>query len=77
MLGQERYLDGAPFNKMIGENMHSHFTRKSKVLLIFKDGSQKVIHFLKTEKGIMYDTNLEKYPLKKIRAAAYFKNPIY
>lgn len=58
-------------------SLHSHFPKKSKILLIFKDGSQKTIRFFKTEKGIMYDTNLNKYPLKKIRSAGYYKNNVW
>ena len=51
---------------------HSHFTKFSKILLIFKNGERKIVKFLKTERGILYDTNYSQYPLKKIRAATYY-----
>lgn len=57
-------------------SLHSHFPKRSKILLIFKDGSQKIIKFFKTEKGIIYDTGLNQYPLKKIRSAGYYKNNV-
>lgn len=51
---------------------HSHFTKFAKILLITKDGERKVVKFLKTERGILYDTDYNQYPLKKIRAATYY-----
>lgn len=51
---------------------HSHFTKFAKILLIFKNGERKIVKFLKTERGILYDTNHNNYPLKKIRSATYY-----
>ena len=51
---------------------HSHFVKFSKILLIFKNGERKIVKFLKTERGMLYDTNHCSYPLKKIRSATYY-----
>ena len=51
---------------------HSHFTKFAKVLLIFKNGERKVVKFFKTERGVLYDTDRNKYPLKKIRSITYY-----
>ena len=51
---------------------HSHFTKFAKILFIFKNGERKVVKFLKTERGVLYDINHNSYPLKKIRSATYY-----
>lgn len=57
---------------MTAHATHSHFVKFSKILLIFKNGDRRIVNFLKTERGILYDTNHNSYPLKKIRAATYY-----
>lgn len=57
---------------MAAHATHSHFEKYSKILLIYKDGNRKIIKYLKTEKGIIYDTSHNKYPLNKIRCATYY-----
>ena len=57
---------------MAAHATHSHFVKFSKILLIFKNGERKIIKFLKTERGILYDVNRNQYPLKKIRSASYY-----
>lgn len=32
----------------------------------------KVVKFFKTERGVLYDTDGNKYPLKKIRSITYY-----
>ena len=61
---------------MVAHATHSHFIKYANVLLIFKNGNRKVIKFLKTEKGIMYDVNHNTYPLKKIRCATYYNQSL-
>lgn len=51
---------------------YSYFIKYAKVLLIFKNSKRKVVKFFKTERGVLYDTDGNKYTLKKIRSITYY-----
>ena len=53
--------------------MHQHYVKGKKLLLIFKDGHQEFGKYRVTDKGILYFTDREPVPLKKLRAAGYYK----
>ncbi len=56
--------------------MHQHYKKGKKLLLIFKDGHQELGKYRVAEKGILYFQDRDPVPLKKLRAATYYKEGI-
>lgn len=53
--------------------MHQHFIKGKKLLLIYKNGSQKIAKYRVSDKGILYFFDYEPVPLSKLRCVGYYK----
>ena len=53
--------------------MHQTYIKGKRLLLIFKDGHQELGKYRVTEKGILYFSDREPVPLRKLRSAGYYK----
>ena len=62
-----------PLPEERSSNMHQHFIKGRKLLLIYKDGHQELGKYRVSDKGVLYFSDRDPVPLSKLRSAGYYK----